>query len=993
MRERKPLKPNTTLRVWNHAGGEMHFVVGKVVGMGGSCIVYDGFYLNNIGTKNTVRIKECVPYQLHLDRNSDGTLLIPEHEREKFQIYKEKMQRAFDVANELHQSAGLTNLTSNVFDRYEANNTVYIVSSYTEGNTLANIDFETLKDAVRVVISVAKTINHIHDKGYLYLDIKPDNILMYNETPDLIQLFDFDSVIPIDAFEMITEYKISYSVGFAPFEQKKGILSQIGIHSDIYSIGALLFYLLFGRTPKAVDCGSDVEYDYTKIKWDTEHQEKVYKELTTFFHNTLQVCSMDRYPSMSDVVTQLELISKYADLPVPFICSGFVTNGGVVVGREQEFRRLQDWYEGDEKILFVTGMGGIGKSTIVREFINKNRANIEHMIYLQYRDSVYETVADDTQFLINGCEKNEAETVKEYFERKIKIAKEQILDANALLVIDNFDGELDETFTELLDIGWKVIVITRLDMHNFDYPYLHVGRLEEKAELHLLFETNLGRKLKSDEYRKLNRIIDLVAGHTLVLVLIARQIAKSFIDVDMAMQLVEAHGFSELAPERVDYMQDGRAYYDKIATIIMSVYDVSQLSENKKKCMKVLSLFNIPGLDVKAAKSLLKLESLDELNELIDLGWLERSDHNVQMHPLIQETMHQVAWTTAYRAIALDEMQILYKEIKRTPKHKKYLSRVSEKLQQNVIQFDIENLRRQKTLQIAKSVLQNAGKDTMLKNEKRYKNLLVVTLMNLPKDQESYIIRNSEQLFRDHTYQNHYSIMELYDYVVYLQCQKASYKKAQQYLKRAGTFAKQWKNDYISGLYFDMWADFYEALLDGAYYTSNENERALLEKLFLATDKAIYHMGKAKHKNAERFTVKYKLGKAALMIRSVPEHYKKIKKLILSTRNFMERCIPDCTEEIAIYYMVWAWYYTLCEPEQRLVHRYLQRAADINVVRTISKLDEIDYFYIPAANMMCEFGAFEEAMDFLQEACRICEEHGDSIPYIRKKQDLLKYQS
>lgn len=69
MKERSPLKLNTELRFTNRVVGSMHFVVGNVIGLRGSCIVYDGYYLNNTGSRSTVRIKECYPYKLHLTRN------------------------------------------------------------------------------------------------------------------------------------------------------------------------------------------------------------------------------------------------------------------------------------------------------------------------------------------------------------------------------------------------------------------------------------------------------------------------------------------------------------------------------------------------------------------------------------------------------------------------------------------------------------------------------------------------------------------------------------------------------------------------------------------------------------------------------------------------------------------------------------------------------------------------------------------------------------
>lgn len=67
----------------------------------------------------------------------------------------------------------------------------------------------------------------------------------------------------------------------------------------------------------------------------------------------------------------------------------------------------------------------------------------------------------------------------------------------------------------------------------------------------------MGRKLEDDEAGKFDRMSEMVENHTLVLVLIARQIAKSFLTMDEALELIQKNGFSEMAPEKVAYMQDG----------------------------------------------------------------------------------------------------------------------------------------------------------------------------------------------------------------------------------------------------------------------------------------------------------------------------------------------------------------------------------------------------------------------------------------------------
>ena len=1026
MKERIPLKPNTELRFLNQVNGQMQFVVTDVLGQGGSCIVYNGYYLNNINAQSTVRIKECYPYKLHLQRDNDNGLLVPDNEKKAFAEYKARTAKSFEVANELHESSGLTNLTSNMYDIYEANNTVYIVSSYMEGHTLADTDVESLGSAIRITASVAKCIDKMHKQGYLYLDIKPDNVFVYDETYDIIQLFDFDSAIPIGCMDTISDYKLSYSMGFAPLEQKKGIISQIGLHTDVYSLGALLFYMLFGKAPRPVDCGFEAEYDYNQMVFGSSHQNKVYKEITNFFRKTLQPYILDRYQDMVSAVEQLELILQYADLPVPFICSTYVSNIGTVVGRNEECNILRKWLLSEDNLIFVTGMGGMGKSTIVRKFVCENRDALDNVIYLKYKDSICDTVADDTQFCISGYERDEAESVKEYFLRKLKVAKELTSCSSTLLVIDNFQGELNGYFEELVKLGWKMIFVTRSDMSATDYSCLKVERFADNEDLRHLFENNMGNRLEPENYRRFNRIVEKVKGHTLVLTLIAKQISKSYITIEEACNLVELNGFSEIAPERIDYEQDGKRYYDKIAGIIKAIFDTSGLSEIEKKCLKVFSMFGGIGIDIKEARKLLCIETLDDINSLKDLGWIDILDNVIQMHPLIQETMYQLEWPHDCRAVAITEMQTLFKQIKFNGKredypkklyernHKikknvekngvteKFISKilakkgiVGEVTMESIMHGDNETLDTNQfyhVLDISKSVLESCIRDSILCEEKIFKDLLFVTLINLPKDQEDYIIHNADNLLKDKSCQNPYAIMDLYDYVVYLLCQKEDYKQVREYLVRAKAFANEWKDHYVWGLFYDMQNDFFEILLDGAYYTQDEDEEHILNLLLESSDKSIMHMKKSKHESAKLLYAKYALGKAALLIRSEPEQYRKIRKLINAVIPVIEENALEYAEIRSVLHMVCAWYYTLCEQDEDRIVFHLSKAKEIDEHRKISELDRIDYYYIPAANMMCEIERIDYAIQFLEEAYFICDTHKDSIPYIRKKIDLLRYQ-
>ena len=100
------------------------------------------------------------------------------------------------------------------------------------------------------------------------------------------------------------------------------------------------------------------------------YQDRLFQALPEFFHHTLAGYYADRYQDMEQVINKLEEIEKYADTVVPFLISSQVNCPPVLVGREAELEALDDWMNrGETNCLFLTGMGGIGKSSLVKKYI------------------------------------------------------------------------------------------------------------------------------------------------------------------------------------------------------------------------------------------------------------------------------------------------------------------------------------------------------------------------------------------------------------------------------------------------------------------------------------------------------------------------------------------------------------------------------------------------------------------------------------------------
>ncbi|MGA2265038.1 MAG: protein kinase [Phycisphaerae bacterium] len=134
----------------------------------------------------------------------------------------------------------------------EANGFHYFVMEYVDGHTLhdelmAQKVFSE-KDALAVIIQIAKALEHAHKHGLIHRDIKPKNIMITKEgvaklaDMGLARVADDAAVAQREAGRAFgTPYYISP-------EQIRGEVD-VDFRADIYSLGATLYHLVTGRVP------------------------------------------------------------------------------------------------------------------------------------------------------------------------------------------------------------------------------------------------------------------------------------------------------------------------------------------------------------------------------------------------------------------------------------------------------------------------------------------------------------------------------------------------------------------------------------------------------------------------------------------------------------------------------------------------------------------------------------------------------------------------
>lgn len=133
----------------------------------------------------------------------------------------------------------------------EHNGQHYFSMDYVEGRNLAELTNGQPMQAQRAagyVKTIAEAIHFAHQRGTLHRDLKPQNVLI--DTSDRVRITDFGLAKQTQRESSLTQTGVVMgSPSYMPPEQATGRHDQVGPHSDVYSLGAVLYELLTGRPP------------------------------------------------------------------------------------------------------------------------------------------------------------------------------------------------------------------------------------------------------------------------------------------------------------------------------------------------------------------------------------------------------------------------------------------------------------------------------------------------------------------------------------------------------------------------------------------------------------------------------------------------------------------------------------------------------------------------------------------------------------------------
>lgn len=604
----------------------------ELIGTGASCLVYTAVCRDGEQNEFYLRLKEFCPENLHLIRQQDGSLLAADEEA--FQRQMQSFIWGYQKQMQFRQFPESCNSISNVQGVFAGNGTRYIAMNCQNSIPLEQQEL-SLYDTFRVLRAVAQQLDNLHQHGYLYLDLKPANVLLYPETPELVMLFDFDSAIEKSR---LSDAVISCTAKWAAPEVLQQNRRKIGVVSDVYTLGGLLLYLLFRRAPEVKDRRN-------RAVWDTEFPDSVLagtapeirRMVTELLRKTLAANPEKRYASCTKLLAQIEPFLDSFRQPKPYLQTKLPLGNNYFCGRDIELQEIHTLLQ-QEKFLLLHGVGGIGKTELAKHYAMTYAEEYDAVVFVRFLDSIENTILSDTNFPIVHCTRSDGESDAAYLERKLQVLR-QICTPRHLLLLDNFDTGDCENLDFLTELPCPILVTSRVDYDGI-FPQYEVDILSDESALYQMMAYYTKRE--PDLYT--DAILKALNGHTMAVELVAKQMALH--------QLTSREMYEKLCAEGISG-DDGKVRQLKDSTlrektafhhmeILFSVLDLSESEKQVLRCAALVGATPMVRQYFEVISDLNEAE-INSLDRLIQSGWISEVYQDemciLSTHPLIVEVL------------------------------------------------------------------------------------------------------------------------------------------------------------------------------------------------------------------------------------------------------------------------------------------------------------------------------------------------------------------
>jgi len=343
----------------------------------------------------------------------------------------------------------------------------------------------------------------------------------------------------------------------------------------------------------------------------------------------------DLAKSISDVIGKPLSIEDITAPDHSVLKSSKITCSEIFSGRDELINDIHVAFE-DYTVVFLHGMGGIGKSELARQYWKKHKDIYHTAVFARYDNSLASLIADDKVFDVDGTarktkEGNIPQSDEEYARDKLAVMKDTV-DEHTLIIIDNFDVSIkDDPFFEdvVSELNCHILVTTRCEPDKKKHHVIPVGEIDDEALKELFIQyANPQKTIVEEDDHDFSELFRLTNRHTYTLELVAKFMEEND-EIDYISEMIDflkKHGFGDIEVNG----------YDSICKL----FRFTSLDDNEKYFLRCLAMMPSAGVSQKLFKRWID-SGFSSRSRLVDLSLVKINGETrtISLHPVVREVV------------------------------------------------------------------------------------------------------------------------------------------------------------------------------------------------------------------------------------------------------------------------------------------------------------------------------------------------------------------
>jgi len=305
-----------------------------------------------------------------------------------------------------------------------------------------------------------------------------------------------------------------------------------------------------------------------------------------------------------------------------------------LIGRDDVVNKVRTMLDSHKNIALVSGIGGIGKTAVMAQICNDIITEDRKDTYVAWI-TCGESYIDDFLGLRQALGIPEGLECEDAY--KEVIGKLRKLNGTLYLFLDDMGRMPDRKelgMYNTLRPNVRIMITSRHEIKGI--PHVDLQELKKDSAIKMFYDyygRDKEQKYVSDAWWIIKS--DSVRSHTQLVELLAKAANVFYGRLPEFRRKLEEKGYLDVSHRRFD---SGRFANNTIKEIVIQLYNVSDLSEEQQRIMRLFSIFTAEKVIYGAVEEWAGFDE-DTVDGLAKLGWLVRAENGFIIRQIIKDSL------------------------------------------------------------------------------------------------------------------------------------------------------------------------------------------------------------------------------------------------------------------------------------------------------------------------------------------------------------------